>query len=114
MPESPMADRDETDDLLSAYFRDRIDRAPSVVPPPIAGTDGRVRRAAVGLWLGRVAVAALLGVALALPFIPAAARSPSARGFAAIHERLGTGDAVGRGLAAAAALLSDGINPVRR
>lgn len=90
------------DELLRAYFREKIDGLPARPSRAPARTPAR---AGVGLWIARVAVAATFLLALGLPFADSERVSPSARAFAQIHERIGTAETVNGGLVAAGRFL---------
>ncbi|MFW5686506.1 MAG: hypothetical protein ACOC0O_07630 [Spirochaetota bacterium] len=94
-----MSEHDRTDEMLRAYFRDRIDEMSSRPAPE------REHPSSTRFWITRLAAAATLLLALALPF--AGERpSTSARLFAAAHTQLGTRDIVIDGLLAANRVLS--------
>jgi hypothetical protein len=109
-----MNDRDRTEEILRRFFRAEVGGTPDRPAPALVNVQDGVRvertpradRAGPGLWFGRLAVAATFVIALALPFANGERVSPSTQLFAAIHEQVGTGEAVGKGLIVANRFMS--------
>lgn len=100
-----MNERDRTDEQLRAYFRRRIDGLADRTAPG-APVDRRAGDNRVALWLARAGVAAIFALALLVPLTSGGRSSPSARAFAAAHERIGTARIVSDGLVSAHRFMS--------
>jgi hypothetical protein len=103
-PRNERDPRDPTDELLRRYFTERVEAVPAAKVPEKVGADRRggvgaeTDRGRFGLVIAKVAIAAAIAVTIWLPFTEEGRNTPSARGFAAIHEELDTGRVISEGL----------------
>ncbi len=98
-----MSEHDTTDEMLRAYFRQRIASSPAFPVRPESAR--RSLRGDVAIWITRVAAAAAFAAALLTPFADAARLTPGAGTFSAAHQLLDTSGHVTRGLLAAREVL---------
>jgi hypothetical protein len=101
----PRDPHDPTERLLHQYFAERVEEEPAAAVPDQMGADrsggdggAQAGRGRFRVVVAKAAIAAVIALTIWLPFTEAGRETPSARGFASIHEELDTGRVISEGL----------------